>query len=412
MNSIKNKIKTGSFLMASAVMVLSACNKGVLDIPEPVVVPPAGLSVAETLAATPTDSLFNRMVIKSGMVATLSNKALTYTVFVPDNAAIIASFGSLAAANGTIAALPATSLASIVKYHMLPQKLTSAQIVHGYPNLQRPTDIILDPTNALVRLSAFPSKSPLTTLASTFYYNNAPIIAADATAGLSTIHHIAFIASPPSRLLKDTIGRVANLTYFKAAITRADSGQINLNRFDSLLNYAVTNMTVLAPSDAAFQTLIYGLVYSNVFALTGSAATADAQANGAVALGPAIFQVSAFYSSLSAATVRGILAYHLLAGTNPVTGAIEPSVRVFSVNIPNTPTFVKTLVNSSVAVHPGLLAQATYTGPIATAVKFTGLGTFPPGGAPFSGTAANVIGADRHAVNGVFHIIDRVLLPQ
>ena len=86
------------------------------------------------------------------------------------------------------------------------------------------------------------------------------------------------MSSPPARLLKDTLNRVSDLTYFKAAVARADSGQVNLGRLDSLLNYAVTNMTVLAPNDAAFQNLIYGLVYGKVFALTGSAVIADAQA--------------------------------------------------------------------------------------------------------------------------------------
>jgi uncharacterized surface protein with fasciclin (FAS1) repeats len=344
------------------------------------------------------------------MSATLGNSNLAYTVFVPDNAAVIASFGgSLAAANGTIAALPAATLASIVKYHMLPQKLTTAQITHGFPNLQRPTDIVLDPTNPLVRMTAFPSKNPTS---SAYYYNNVPLTSADATTGSSVIHHIAFISSPPTRLLKDTLNRVANLTYFKAAITRADSGQTNLNRFDSLLNYAVTNMTVLAPSDAAFQTLIYGLVYAKVFALTGSAATADAQANLAVAAGPAIFQSPTFFGDLPAANVRGILAYHLLGGPNAVTGKIEPNVRVFSVNLPAAPVFLKTLVNASVAVHPGVMATATYAGPFVSSLKFTSYGTFPPGGAPFSGAAANAIALDRPAVNGVFYIIDKVLLPQ
>lgn len=410
MTSIKNILKSSSFVIGSTMLLLTACNKGVIDIPAPAPTPVTGASLAETLAATPTDSLFNRMVIKSGMAATLNNKSLAYTLFVPDNNAIIASFGgSLAAANGTIAALPAASLAGIVKYHMVSQKLLSTQIVHEFPNLQRPTDIVLDPTNPLIRLSAFPSKNPSS---GAFYYNNVPLISADAVVGNSVIHHTAFIASPPSRLLKDTIGRVADLTYFKAAVARADSGQINLNRFDSLMNYAVTNMTVLAPNDAAFQQLIYGLVYAKVFALTGSAATADAQAQGAVLLGPTIFSVPAFYGDLPAAAVRGILAYHLLAGNNAVTGAIEPNVRVFSVNLPNTPSFLKTLVNSSVAAHPGIQATATYTGPIVTSLQLRYYGTFPPGGAAFSGAPANVVGMDRHAVNGVFHIIDRVLLPQ
>ena len=143
-------------------------------------------------------------------------------------------------------------------------------------------------------------------------------------------------------------------------------------------------------------------------------ATAAAQAT-ALSSSPAVFSNPALYSVLTAATVRGIIAYHLLASPNPVTSAFEPNIRVFSVNFPPasaTPYFVKTLVNSSFGPHPGIIANATFTGPFVTGLTFTGLGTFPPGGAPFSGTAANATSLDNHAVNGVYYVIDKVLLPQ
>ena len=62
--------------------------------------------------------------------------------------------------------------------------------------------------------------------------------------------------------------------------------------------------------------------------------------------------------------------------------------------------------------HPGIIANATFTGPFVTNLTFTGLGTFPPGGAPFSGTPAKAISLDKHAVNGVYYVIDEVLFPQ
>ncbi|MEO6844705.1 MAG: hypothetical protein ABI184_06000, partial [Ginsengibacter sp.] len=110
------------------------------------------------------------------------------------------------------------------------------------------------------------------------------------------------------------------------------------------------------------------------------------------------------------ATVQGILVYHFLA-TN-IGAGFQPNIRVFSNNFSATPTFYTTLVNSVVAVHPGILAQATFTGPFVTSLKFTGLGTFPPGGAPYSGTPANAISLDNNEVNGVYYVIDKVLLPQ
>jgi uncharacterized surface protein with fasciclin (FAS1) repeats len=410
MNMIKNKIKSTGLLLSAAVLVLSACNKAPEEILGPAPITPSGLSIGETLTATATDSLFNKMVIKGGMQATLSNYALGYTLFVPDNAAVIASFGgSLASANATISALSAASLAGIVKYNMIPQALPTSKIVHPFPNMQMPTDIILDPTNTLVRMTSFPSKSGAA--GATFYYNNAPLTATDMAVANGVIHHTAFVVAPPTRVLKDTIGRVSNLSYFRAAIARADSGSTGLSKLDSLLNYPVTNMTILAPNDAAFQTLVFGLAfraYLNTRPTPYTAtdtAIATATGNGAVAAGPAFLSTN----NVTTAQVKGIVAYHFLA-SEVTPGVFQPAYRAFSVNFPSTPMFVKTLVNAGFAPHPGIRVAPTYTGPFVTALAFSSYGSLTPG-APFSYTA-NTVGMDRLAVNGVFHIIDKVLLPQ
>ena len=57
-------------------------------------------------------------------------------------------------------------------------------------------------------------------------------------------------------------------------------------------------MTVLVPNDAAFQTLIFGLVYQTYLAAVPmphtaiDSATAGAMANGAVAAGPAFLSTN------------------------------------------------------------------------------------------------------------------------
>lgn len=259
------------------------------------------------------------------------------------------------------------------------------------------------------RLTIFPSKR-----GSSLWVNNIPIITPDIKTSNGTIHIVGGVIAPPAKTLRDTLYARADLTYFRAAIARADSGQVGTSRFDSLMNYAVTNMTVLAPNDAAFQTLLFGSIYGYLIAQGVPPATATAQAT-LLSSTPAIFTNPASYAILPAATVRGILAYHLLASPNPTTGAFEPNIRAFGVNFPAAsanPFFVKTLINSSVAVHPGIIASATFTGPLATGLSFTGLGTFPPGGAPYSGPAATATARDIHGVNGVGHVINRVLLPQ
>ena len=411
MISVKNKFKTRSLLMAVIILVLTACNKDPEEIAGITPADSSGLSIAETLATIPTYSLFNKIVVKGGMAAALGDKSLTYTLFALDNDAMIASFGgSEGSVNATIAALPPASWAGIVKYLMIPQKLTSAQIVHGFPNMQMPTDIVLDPTNSLVRMTSFPSKNPST---NAYYFNNVPVTAVDMAVANGIIHQIAFLSPPPRMVLKSALDTNTNLNYFRAAIARADIGQTGLNRFDSLLNYAVTNMTVLAPSDAAFQTLIFGLAFQGYLSsrpmpyTATDTANAVATGNGAVAAGPAFLSTN----NVSTDLVRGIIAYHLLATPNPSTSTFEPNIRVFSVNFSPTPSFVTTLVNSAFA-HPGIMVNATFTGPFVTDLKFTGVGPLAPSGIPFNGTPATAISLDNHAVNGVYYVIDHVLLPQ
>ncbi len=159
--------------------------------------------------------------------------------------------------------------------------------------------------------------------------------------------------------------------------------------------------------------MIYKLVYGKVLAAGGDAVTADATANGAVAAGPAFLATN----NVSTELVKGLVAYHFLAAPSgdPVT-PYQPTIRIFSVNFSSTPTFIKTLVNNAFAVHPGILAQATFGGPVVSALTFTGLGSIPPA-TPYTGTPANAIpvpgiGFDRIGINGVYYIIDQVLLPQ
>jgi hypothetical protein len=306
-----------------------------------------------------------------------------------------------------------------VQYNTVGGKIPASAITTGFANYALPSQIVLDPTQPFVRMPIFPSKRAVYA-----YVNNIPMTAVDQAASNGIIHHTGALVQPlpasPLTTLKTLLNADANLSYFRAALVRADSGQVGISgvgafglKFDSLMNYPITNMTVLAPNNTAFQTLVFGLAYMGYLSTRPTPYTATdsaialATANGAVAAGPAFLSTN----NVTTAMIRGILAYHILASNS--TGSFKPDVRAFSVNFSSTPgSFVTTLVNGSVAVHPGIMAQATFTGPTVTALKFTGLGTFPPGGAPYSGTAANATAWDRMALNGVLHVIDRVLLPQ
>lgn len=414
MKKLNNKI----LVLLSAVFFLAACNKELATFP-PIakpLYPSGGANVAVAIASNPNDSLFNRMLIRSGLAATLSDTTKTFTLFAVDNAGMkifvnAASGGAVplnapdAIFSGFIAgSLPVASAAGIIQYNTIGGKFPASAIPTSFPNYPLPSQIILDPTQPFVRMTTFPSKNAVYA-----YVNNIPLTAVDQPANNGVIHHTFTVVAPPSATLKTVIAAEPTLSYFRAAVARADSGSVGLSKFDSLLNYGVTNMTVLAPNDAAFQTLVFGLVYSNVIASGGSVAVATATANGAVAAGPAFLGTN----NVSTALVKGIIAYHLLASlTTSTTTPYQPNIRVFSNNVPATPIFIKTLVNGGLAIHPGVMAVATYTGPSVTTLKFTGYGTFPSGGTPFSTPAATAVTIDKHAVNGVYHILNSVLLPQ
>jgi uncharacterized surface protein with fasciclin (FAS1) repeats len=425
MKKINNKMKVYGLAALSSVLFLTACNKDLEQLPAIPKAPyaPSVGNIAATLAANPNDSLFNRMLIRSGLASTLADSTKSFTLFAVDNAGMklfvnAASGGAvpLAAPDATFSAfisntLPAASAAGIIQYNTIGQKYPTSAFPIGFPNFPLPSLIQLDPNSPFVRMPITISKGTPNS-----YVNTMPITSADQLASNGVIHHTFSVVTPPSTTLRSIIASKGNLSYFRAALLRADSGAVvkpnndSTNFLNYLVGYGVTNMTVVAPSDAAFQTLIFGLVYSQVLAATGSIPTATAQANGAVAAGPAFLNTN----NVSTALIKGIVAYHFLASNttpNNAAGSYKPDIRVFSVNVPSTPTFVKTLVNGAVATHPGVLANATFAGPFTSAVTFAGAGTFPPAGIPFS-QPANVIDKDNHGANGVLHIIDRVMLPQ
>ncbi|MBP6287940.1 MAG: fasciclin domain-containing protein [Ferruginibacter sp.] len=418
MKTMIHKLRAFHLVILTALVLLTAsCNKDLEQLaPLPTPVYPTGNGIAATLAANPNYSMYTALITRGGLAASLNDLTKTFTLFATDNNGmklfVTAASGGLVPPGAPDAAflgfisnnLPVASAAGIVQYNTIGQKFPAASIGNSFPNYPLTSQIILDPNQPFVRMPIFPVRG--TTYS---YLNNLPLIATDMAAANGIIHTGYSIAAPPTATLKTMIAGEATLSYFRAAVARADSGSVGLSKFDSLLNYGVTNMTVLAPNDAAFQTLVFGLVYAQVFAATGSTVIATAQANAAVAAGPAFLGTN----NVSTALVKGIVAYHLLASlTSSTTTPYQPNIRVFSNNIPAVPAFVKTLVNGSIAAHPGVSAKATYLGPAVTGATFTGYGTFPPGGAPYSGTPANALTIDKHAVNGVYHIIDRVLLPQ
>lgn len=332
--------KIFSALLLVMILTIVGCNKVPLA-DTSMITPVTTNTIGDVISNTASYSILKAAVTKAGLLGTISRPGATLTVFAPDDNAFIAS-GIPAAA---IAALDAATLKSLLSYHIIPQAVPSANIPMTFPNQSMPTFLTL--LAPFVTNPIFLSKR-----GSAAWANNVPILQADIAASNGVIHRVATVVSPPSLLLKQILTADTAFSFLRAAITRADSGQVGLNRFDSAMNYAVANLTVFAPTNNAFRTTL-GIPDSSAF------------------------------RGLPVMTVRGIIAYHLL-GT-----------RAFVVNLPTVTTGVSTLIGAV----PALTIDWS-TG----ALRLKGAGN---GAALFSITTP-----DRNAVNGVIHKIDGVLRPQ
>lgn len=429
--SKKNKIYL--LLVASMMVILFSCNKEVEQFTETATEPPLGKTLGETIASTATDSLYYKLIVKAGLVSAINNKAATYTMFVPDNNAmkifINAISGGLvplaapdAVFSGFITAnIPAASAVGIVSYNIGAQSLLSAKIPATFPNFQYPTILNPAPTvSTLLRLTTFPSTR------NGAWLNNGPLTSVDLVTANGVIHHTAFVTTPPQRYLWNRISSDTGLTYLKAAINRADSGTSAPGTLQGALLNIGANLTVFAPTDAAFKALLRGAIYKALLPIViqqltaayiaGGMMAADAAAKAtadappiaigkatALASSPAVFSDSALFSALPAQTVKGIVVYHVFGN------------RAFTNNFPVTTTYYPTLLNGGIPTHPGVGLTATFGVPFVTSATIKGVG---------NSTASNIIinvsplipdpsgTSDQHYLNGVLHKIDQVLLPQ
>ncbi len=405
MKYITKRLKIHLLLAISAIMILSACNKDLEQLAAPAVVAPAGLALGETIATIADDSLYYRLIVRGGMLTTINNKATTFTMFVPNNAAMRQFCVALGAPAGQPDAvysgfistlIPVTTAASIVSYNMMPQAIATTSIPNTFPNFFYPTH--LNPTtgtpgfNPLVRLLTFPSTR------NGNWINNIPLVGVNAAAANGIIHTAAAMPAPPSKVLWQRIATDPDLTYLAAAIQRADSGvapTTSASLVWVMSNFG-PNVTVFAPTNAAFQNLIFGLVYQQVFAATGNAVFATAAANAAVAAGPAFLGTN----NVSTQMVKGIVVYHLLGS------------RAFLNNFPTTATAYPTLLNGGIPTHPGVTLTCSFTGPFVTTATVKGIANATASAIAINPTPEPNGTSDQHFINGTLHKINQVLLPQ
>lgn len=401
--------------------VLASCNKD-LPIADPIVTtPPSGATIFETIRANGTNysyldsaiaraSTFNSPAGK--IDALLSDRKSVVTLYAPDNDAFQRSFQALGLPTGvsSLKGFRPGQLDSILRYHLIGgQKITSASIpTTSFPNnLYLQSMLILSAPSASsppgYRMPLFPGKQGTTN-----FINNIPIVQADLEAANGLIHRTSFVLLPPSQVLWQRIASDPDLTYLKAAVEKADEGD-PAKSLQAALSNPAANLTVLAPSNLAFQQLLTGQITLALMGMGLDAATAAAQA-GALASTPGVFTNPALAGVLTPTTVKGIVVYHLLARQNSSNGF--DGVRAFSVNIPSVETNSFTLLNTAIAAHPGLILKATFGFSGVIAITAKGVGNGVASNAQINPTPAPGGTSDQHYVNGTLHKIDQVLLPQ
>lgn len=406
MNSIIKKLLKPSFILAGAVCLLVSCNKELPEA-EPIKTPaPTGSSIY-TLLNDPNFSTLKAAVAKAAPASSsgllplsvlLSDSTAVYTFFAPDNSALQLSGITPAVITG----MSAGKLDTILRYHLVGgQKVTSALIKDTFPNIQLPTSLVLAPPSTTLppglRMSIFPSKR-----GTILWANNISITQADIPASNGVIHKVALLVAPPSQVLWARIASDPELTYLKAAINRADEGVATESKLESALSNAAANLTVFAPTDAAFKAILTAQITQQLMLQGMDQATAFTNATAIVnAKGTSIFTDPMFASVFTPTYVKGLVVYHMLGK------------RAFSVNIPATPTNVKTLLSTASPLYPGVTIQATFntTGMAVTAASVKGAGNTTASNVLMN-SSTNMTNSDQHYINGVLHKIDQVLRPQ
>jgi uncharacterized surface protein with fasciclin (FAS1) repeats len=367
----------------------------------------------------PSLTILKAAVTKAGLMPLMADNTIKLTVFAPTDAGFNAAGITLPVIEG----LPVEKVAALVSYHVIPQALTSDKISTDFPNMEYPSMLNPAPSvSPLLRLSTFPAR-----IGNTVWVNNIPAVGADITAVNGVIHKMATVIAPPDTDLWQRISSDPNLTYLEATILRADSGVNAGARLVDALSIAAnpsaigSNLTIFAPTDNAMKAFLTGTIYLSL--LSQVVPQPPNAVDSATALGTANFLVATYGTTLitnpyaispvlgatiTPALAKGLVAYHIIS--SQASPYFPPGERVFTVDVPVTPTPVKTLVNSGIAAHPGLNLQATFGPTGITAMTVKGLA---------NPSASNVLinplpggTSDQHYVNGVIHFIDQVLRPQ
>ncbi len=211
---MKNLIKITSLsIMLGAVMLVSSCEKTVVETPKDVV---------DVALGNPDFSTLTKLLTDNGLVGALKGPG-PFTVFAPTNAA----FAKIDATKFT-----KDELTNILKSHVIAGKVLAANVVGG----------TAAPTLGSV---AYLSKNAN----GVFINGNSQVTTADVAASNGVIHIINAVITPPTRNIVQ-IAQDAKFTQLVDLVLAADASVAT-----ALSTASEKGLTVFAPTNAAFEEL-------------------------------------------------------------------------------------------------------------------------------------------------------------
>ena len=189
-------------------------------------VTPAQKSITDLVASDKNFARLNQAITKAGLASALGGTGLT--LFAPDNAA----FANAGIDSAAIAKLDATTLANILKYHVLSTAVRSTDL-----------QTVINKEVATMNGTGYVSKFSFGT--SAVAIDGARVTLSDIAATNGVVHIIDNVLMPPTGTLIDAIKGNPNFTFLLAAVTRA-------NLVTALSGAGP--LTVFAPTDDAFKT--------------------------------------------------------------------------------------------------------------------------------------------------------------
>lgn len=320
---------------------LTACQKEQLSEIQPVgslntASERTGNTVVDIALSNPDFSILVAAVVKTNMVGFFAGDNLNGTVFAPTNAAFAqlpAPFNSANGINGITEAKDIKFLSQVLRYHVALGRRNAAQLPNGgyatYKSATTPNDNQLYVSRNVAN--------------EVIINGNTKVVAADIQADNGVIHVIdKVLFFPSSDLAQIAVGN-GNFTALVAALKK--TGLLNT------IMSPTTNVTVFAPTDAAFAQL-------------------PAPLNNAA-------NIKGISDAATINTLRTVLLYHLVGG------------RVFSADLRE-------------GINVPMLAAGNTFITLAGGPKVKG-NSNPAG--------SNIVITDLLARNGVIHVIDGVLLP-